>query len=103
MKELESDSLEEIVANNDKVMVQYGAVWCGNCRLTKPKFRNLSNDNEDVEFVYVDAEKYPNSRKMADVANLPTFAGFKNGQLVSQKAGNKVEIITDILNEVTAD
>ena len=52
-------------------------------------------------FVYVDAEKLPNSRKLAEVNNLPTFAGFKNGSLVSQAAGNKTETITGILDEVT--
>lgn len=103
MTELTEDNLQEIVANNDKVMVQYGATWCGNCRLTKPKFKRLSGENENVTFVYVDAEKLPQSRSMAEVKNLPTFAGFKGGKLVAQQAGNKIEVITKVLDEVTTD
>lgn len=103
MIELAEDNLNEIIQNNDKVMVQYGATWCGNCRVTKPKFKRLAGDNENVVFVYVDAEKLPNSRQLAEVNNLPTFAGFKNGTLISQAAGNKVETITNILNEITSN
>ncbi|MDP4683605.1 MAG: thioredoxin family protein [Crocinitomicaceae bacterium] len=101
MKELEADILEQIVAGNSKVMVQYGATWCGNCKLTKPKFKKLASENEGIEFVYVDAEKFPNSRKLAEVNNLPTFAGFVNGQLVKQAQGNKIEVIEEVLHEVT--
>lgn len=101
MRELEADNLDQIVSGNSKVMVQYGATWCGNCKLTKPKFKRMASENEGIVFVYVDAEKFPNSRKLADVNNLPTFAGFVNGQLLKQAQGNKVEVIEDILHEVT--
>ncbi|MEO9473934.1 MAG: thioredoxin family protein [Cyclobacteriaceae bacterium] len=101
LEELSTDTLQEIVEGNEKVMVQYGATWCGNCRLTKPKFKRLAGENEDVKFVYVDAEKLPNSRGLAEVKNLPTFAGFKGGKLVSQQAGNKEDVIKSVLNEVT--
>ncbi len=101
MQELEADILDQIVSGNSKVMVQYGATWCGNCKLTKPKFKRMALENEEVVFVYVDAEKLPNSRKLAEVNNLPTFAGFVNGQLVKQSQGNKVEVIEEVLHEVT--
>ncbi len=101
MIELQEDQLDKIVSENDKVVVQYGAGWCGNCRIIKPKFKRLSGETEGVEFVYVDAEKYPNSRNLAEVKNLPTFAGFKGGKLVSQAAGNKIDAVKDVLNEVT--
>jgi thioredoxin 1 len=100
MQELQADNLDQIVASNRKVMVQYGATWCGNCKLTKPKFNKLSTENEGIVFVYVDAEKFPNSRKLAEVNNLPTFAGFVDGKLVKQSQGNKIEVIQEVLHEV---
>ena len=54
-------------------------------------------------FVYVDAEKYPESRKLANVSNLPTFASFRDGQLVEQSQGNKIETIEQVLNAVTSN
>ena len=61
--ELTKDNLNEIISNNETVIVQFSASWCGNCRIMKPKFKKLASENETVEFLMVDAEKYPESRK----------------------------------------
>jgi thioredoxin-like negative regulator of GroEL len=99
-QELTEDNLQAIVAENDKVMVQYGASWCGNCRIMKPKFKKLAADNENVAFVYVDAEKMPESRKMATVDNLPTFAAFSNGKLVNQVQTNQADSLKTLFDEI---
>ena len=103
MKELTNDNLQEVIASNKKVIVQYGAAWCGACRIIKPKFAGLAKENEEVEFYYVDAEKYPNSRQVAEVNNLPTFAGFVDGKLVKQTQGTKDTAISEVLSEVTGN
>jgi thioredoxin-like negative regulator of GroEL len=51
----------------------------------------------------VDAEKFPESRKLADVSNLPTFAVFKNGQCVNQLQTNKSELLLSFIDEATSD
>jgi thiol-disulfide isomerase/thioredoxin len=99
--ELEDDSLDAVVSKNETVIVQFSASWCGNCRLMKPKFKRLSTENEQIAFVLVDAEKFPNSRKLANVTNLPTFASFKNGVLVNQVQTNKEDLLKGLLNEIT--
>jgi len=101
--ELEDDNLDVVVANNQTVMVQFSAGWCGNCRLMKPKFKRLSLENEQIAFILVDAEKFPNSRKLASVTNLPTFASFKNGVLVNQVQTNKEDLLKGLLNEITSN
>lgn len=101
--ELTEDTLQEELGKSQKVMVQYGATWCGNCKITKPKFKRMAEENPEIAFFYVDAEKLPNSRQFADVSNLPTFAGFIDGKLVKQNQGNKVEIIQDVLDAVTSN
>lgn len=98
--EIEKDNLAEIVASNDVVVVQYAASWCGNCRIMKPKFKMLASQNESIPFVIVDAEQFPESRKLAKVDNLPTFATFKNGVLVNQTQTNKAEVLAELVNEV---
>ena len=98
--ELTEDTLQQIVAEQDLVVVQYGASWCGNCRIMKPKFKMMASQNEAVPFVMVDAEKFPESRKLAKVDNLPTFATFKNGVLVNQTQTNKAEVLAELVNEV---
>ncbi|CAN5233235.1 thioredoxin family protein [soil metagenome] len=100
VKELEQDNLNEIVAVSGTVVVQYSAGWCGNCRVMKPKFKKLAGENAEATFVMVDAEKFPEARKLAKVDNLPTFATFKNGSLINQVQTNKFELLKDLVNEV---
>lgn len=98
--ELTEDTLQNIVNDNEKVVVQYGATWCGNCRIMKPKFKKLASENDSIPFLYVDAEKLPESRKLAKVDNLPTFAIFKNGELVNQVQSNQAESLINLFNEL---
>ncbi|MGV6829472.1 MAG: thioredoxin family protein [Flavobacteriales bacterium] len=100
LQELKEDKLNEIVSENKTVIVQYMATWCGNCRIMKPKFKKLASENENMVFVLVDAEKFPESRKMATVDNLPTFATFKNGKFVNQVQTNKFEVLKELVGEV---
>ncbi|MDO9036787.1 MAG: thioredoxin family protein [Lutibacter sp.] len=100
-QEIAEDNLPQIVSENNTVVVQFSATWCGNCRIMKPKFKKLASENENVAFVIVDAEKFPESRKMAKVDNLPTFATYKDGVFVNQVQTNKFEILNDLVNEVT--
>ena len=98
IKELDQDNLQSIVTDNETVVVQYSATWCGNCRIMKPKFKKLATENEGVTFVIADAEKFPESRKLATVDNLPTFATFKNGEFKGQVQTNKFEVLKELVD-----
>src|SRR6187402_1890778 len=95
--ELNEDTLGALIAQNEKVVVQYSASWCGNCRIMKPKFKKLAAENEAVAFVYIDAENAPESRKLANVSNLPTFATFVDGKLVNETLTNKAEVLNELV------
>jgi thioredoxin 1 len=101
--ELTEDNLQQFVEDNGNVIVQYSAGWCGNCRLMKPKFKRLSTENDAITFVIADAEKFPDSRKLASVKNLPTFASFKNGALVKQVQTTNEEHLKNLINEITSN
>jgi thioredoxin 1 len=98
--ELNEDTLANLVSQNEKVVVQFSASWCGNCRIMKPKFKKLATENEAITFVLVDAENAPESRKLANVSNLPTFATFVNGKLVNETQTNKAEVLTELVEEI---
>jgi thiol-disulfide isomerase/thioredoxin len=101
--EITEDNLKEIIDSNEKVVVQFSAGWCGNCRIMKPKFKRFAGEYENATFVLVDAEKNPESRKLAKVDNLPTFAAFKNGELVNQIQTNKPDVLKELINEVASN
>ena len=98
MTELTQDNLQEIIAANPLVFVQFGAGWCGNC-----KFKKYASETPNATFIYVDAEAFAESRKLAKVDNLPTFAAFKNGTLVNQIQTNKAELLKQFIDEITGN
>ena len=100
IQELSQDNLAEVIAENDTVLVQFSATWCGNCRIMKPKFKKLASENENAVFLMVDAEKFPESRKLATVDNLPTFAAFKGGEFAKQLQTNKFDVLKEMVSEV---
>lgn len=100
VQELTEDNLQEILDGNEKVVVQYSATWCGNCRIMKPKVKRLASEINTIKFVIVDAEKFPESRKLADVSNLPTFASFVGGKKVNQTQTNKFDVLKELVSEI---
>jgi len=101
--ELAEDNLEQLIGEHPRVVVQYSAGWCGNCRIMKPKFKKVSAEMEEVLFVLADAEKFPAARKLASVDNLPTFATFTDGRLTRQVQTNKFEVFKEFVDETTTD
>jgi thiol-disulfide isomerase/thioredoxin len=99
--ELTEDNLESILSGADTTVVQYSATWCGNCRIMKPKMKKLASEMPEIQFVIADAEKFPNSRKLASVDNLPTFATFKGTKLVDQVQTNKYDVLKNFVDETT--
>ena len=51
LQEIKDDSLQELVANQPKVIVQYSAGWCGNCRIMKPKFKKMATEKKKKKCV----------------------------------------------------
>ena len=98
--ELDFDNLDKVLEQNEKTLVMYGAAWCGNCKLLKPKFKKLSIENEDIAFVYVDADKLPNSRSLVTLENIPTIVSFKGTENVGQDEGNKIDVVYLVLENL---
>jgi len=67
--------------------------------LKKPKFKKLSTEYE-FPFVYVDADKLPNSRDLVTLTNVPSIALFKGNENVAQDYGNKIEVIKKVLESI---
>lgn len=98
--ELQEDNLQSILEQNENTLVMYGAAWCGNCKLLKPKFKKLSTENEDISFVYVDADKLPNSRSLVTLENIPSIVAFKGSENVGQDVGNKIDVVKSVLENL---
>jgi len=99
----DDSSFDQQISNHNKVIVKYYADWCGSCRLISPKYKRLSEDErfKGIAFLDIDAEKNPEARKKGEVKNLPTFAVFKDGQLVTSLSASKEESVVELLQKLT--
>lgn len=99
VKVVNDTEFKEVLANNPKVVVKYYADWCGNCKLFAPKYKRVSNEEENADMVFLDinAEENPEARKAAGVDNLPFLAVFKDGELVEGSASNKEDYLRSIM------
>lgn len=95
--ELQEDNLKEKLDITKNNIIMFGAGWCGNCRILKPKVKKLSNIYTDINFYYVDADKFPNSRYLVKLTNLPTVVALKGENLVGEHIGNKIEGVEKLL------
>ena len=98
----EDATFQDFIKEHPTVIVKYFADWCGSCRLFAPKFKRLSGDERfsNVTFLDVNAEKNPESRKAGGVKNLPSFAIFKNGELIETVATSNEEAVVELLQKL---
>ena len=83
LKCLENDNFNEVI-NQDKVLVDFYAEWCGPCKMLTPVLERLG---DSYEIVKVDVDKYFEIAKEYGIMSVPTLIIFKNGKIVKQMIG----------------
>lgn len=86
-QDLTAAKFEETIADNDIVLVDFWASWCGPCRSFAPTFSAVSEKHPDVVFAKVDTEAEQQLAAAAQIRSIPTLMAFKKGTLVFNQAG----------------
>jgi thioredoxin 1 len=84
---LTAANFEQTVMNNDIVLVDWWASWCGPCRMFAPTFEKASEANPDIVFGKVDTEAEQELAGAANIRSIPTLMAFRQGALVFAQPG----------------
>jgi thioredoxin 1 len=84
---LTADTFEQTVVENDVVLVDFWASWCGPCRQFAPVFEAASEQHSDVVFGKVDTEAEQSLAAAAQITSIPTLMAFREGILVFAQPG----------------
>jgi thioredoxin 1 len=85
---LTAESFEQTVLDNDIVLVDWWAAWCGPCRAFGPVFDKASDTHTDIVFGKVDTEAEQSLAASAQITSIPTLMAFREGILVFSQPGS---------------
>ena len=85
--ELTANDFETTVLENDIVLVDFWASWCGPCRQFAPTYEKAAESNPDIVFGKVDTEAEQALASAANITSIPTLMAFREGVLVFAQPG----------------
>jgi thioredoxin 1 len=101
--ELTKDTFEETVLNNDTVLVDFWAEWCGPCRMFAPVYEKLSEQHPEIVFGKVDTEAEQELAGYFNIRSIPTLMAFKEQIGVFAQPGALPEAaLADLIEQIDA-
>ncbi len=85
--DITEDTFEETINNNDIVIVDFWAEWCGPCKSFSPIYEEVSEKHEDIVFGKIDTEAEQALGAHFQVRSIPTLMIFREQVVLFSQAG----------------
>lgn len=86
--ELDKTNFADTINNNDFVIVDFWAPWCGPCRMMAPHYERAAAELEPlVRLAKLNTEDHQQSAAKFGIRGIPTLIAFRNGREVARQSG----------------
>ena len=84
---INAEDFESTITDNDIVLVDFWAEWCGPCKRFGPIYEKTSEEYEGVVFAKLDTDANQELSGQLGIEGIPTLMAFREGVLVFNQAG----------------
>jgi len=85
--ELTEETLEKTVVENDIVIIDFWAPWCGPCKSFGPIYEEVSEKHPDIVFAKVNTEDEQAIAAHFQIRSIPTLMIFREQVVLFSEAG----------------
>ena len=85
--ELTKENFSATIENNDVVIVDFWAPWCGPCRMFAPTFEAVSEQHPNVVFAKLNTEDQQELAASFNIRSIPTLMVFREKVIIFTQAG----------------
>ena len=87
VKDINAEEYEQLKESKSTVVIDFHATWCGPCKILSPILEELQDEMEDVEFVKLDVDQFPEISGANQVMGVPTVVILKDGEIKERFVG----------------
>lgn len=92
---------EKTVTENEIVLVDFWAEWCGPCKAFGPVFQKVAGKNPELTFAKVDTDAEQQLGAMLQIQSIPTLMAFREGIAVFRHSGAiQEQALDDLVTQI---